>query len=186
MNKRPHLLTYPRSGSHYFEEVLYTKIGTRIDRSHTIVDVVDGEKNKTKKIITIIRDPEEVIKSTVALQAKFGNKVTDHSIKHALSEYALIHDFLFNNADVVICFNDLVTHPELVINKTLELLKIEYSSKESYSVEDYKKLVSKTYTPSSKDLPEYKEVKLDNFDIGICYYFYNKLLEKKIIINHKE
>jgi hypothetical protein len=186
MNKRPHLLTYPRSGSHYFEEVLYTKIGTRIDRSHTIVDVVDEKKDKTKKIITIIRDPEQVLKSTIALQAKFGNKVTEHSIKQALSEYALLHDFLFDHADIVICFNDLINHPELVINKTLEFLNIDHQGRESYSIDDYKKLVSKRYTPSSKDLPDYKEIDLDNFNTGICYYFYNKLLEKKIIINDKD
>jgi hypothetical protein len=178
----PHLLTYYRSGSHFFEGALYEKIGYRINRSHAIADVVDENKIKIKKIITIIRDPRDTLRSTLSLQAQRGIPITHHWTNFEVSNYAMTYDFLFNYADHVIDFNDLINHTDVVIDKTLKFLNIETKHDANFSIEEYNKLVSPKYTPSSKDILGYNDIDLEPFNLGLCYYEYNRLLERKISV----
>jgi hypothetical protein len=177
----PHLLTYPRSGSHFFEEEFYKKTGQRVSRSHTIVQAFDGNKNKLKKIVTIIRDPKDSISSLLTLQKKYGNPVDKHSINQALSDYVLLYQFFIDYADYVIDFNDLVEYPELVINKIMEHLKINKKSEFDFDIDE--NFHPKKYFKSSQILPYYEEINLDGFNLELCYYEYNRILPKKIIID---
>jgi len=178
----PHLLTYPRSGSHYFEHLVYAKIGYRFKRSHTIGDVFDKNKIKTKTIITIARNPEESIRSLLTMQKEQGTEVHDDSIRHTISNYALLYQCLYNHADYVIDYNDLIKYPDTIVNKILNFLNIEYNKDSNFIIEDYKKFNGERWIQSSKKFDSYNEIKLDNFNIGLCYYEYNKLLEKKVIV----
>lgn len=180
-NLLPHLLTYPRSGSHFFEEAFYKKTGERVSRSHTIVQAFDENKNKIKKIVTIIRDPKDTIVSWLTLQKKYGNEANKQSINQALSDYALLYQFFLDNADYIIDFNDLVEYPDLVIKKIMELLGIKQESQSDFYVDE--NFNKNQYLKSSKILPYYNEINLDGYNIGLCYYEYNRLLAKKITID---
>jgi hypothetical protein len=181
-NSVPHLLTYPRSGSHYFDDMLYEKEKIHFTRSHYLNGAFDKNNNKIKPIITISRDPVDSISSYLALYNGYGLHPDGHDsvVLEKITEYVLMYSFLCEHADYIIDFNDLVTYPDAVIKKILSLLDInkdEYNNFNRNAIPKYK-----SFVPSSKSLPKYSRDILDNFDIDICYYYYHKLLEKKIII----
>jgi len=178
----PYLLTYPRSGSHYFHQLFYQKTGIRIEGSHTILDLFYKDMNKTKQIITIVRDPKETAMSILAVQSSYGQDVNKDFINHVLSNYILFYKFLYEHADYVIDFNDLVNDSSLVINNFMDYLNIKIEDNLEFTIEDYKKFNGEKYLGSSQNLKEYKTISLVDFNTDLCYYEYNKLLEKKIII----
>jgi hypothetical protein len=179
----PSLITFPRSGSHYFDELLYKQEKIHIQKSHSIDELFDANNKKKRKIITIVRDPIDSIISYRASELKdftpsFDNRnIRTHQV---LSEYILLHNFLYEHADYIIDFNDLVLHPEAVINKILSMLEIVEEDYKNFDRSDYP--YSKEYLPSSKKLSSYDKNLLDNFDMGLCYFYYNRILEKKIKI----
>ena len=183
MKKLPYLVTFPRSGSHYFDEIIYKEIGIHIEKSHSIVELFDKNNQKKRKIITIVRNPIDTIVSYRASQIRdFDSKSSDHkgTINAVMSEYILLNNFLYEYADYVIDFNDLVTYPDSVAKRIISLLEI---NEKDYNLFDRGKYeYSKEYLPTSKVLPSYNENLLDNFDIGLCNFYYNKILEKKIIL----
>jgi hypothetical protein len=183
MNNMPYLVTFPRSGSHYFDELIYEKKGIHIEKSHSVDELFDKNNQKKRKIITIVRDPIDSIISYRANEQKNfvfplpTQKIRTHQV---ISEHILLHNFLYEHADYIIDFNDLVLNPEPTIKKIIDMLEI--------SQEDYKKFDrsnypnAKEYLPSSKKLLSYNKNILDGFNMDMCYFYYNKILEKKIEI----
>jgi len=174
----PHLLTFPRSASHYFDRLVYKKINFHIERSHTVNNLFDKDNNKIRRIVTIVRDPIESISSLVALEKYLV--ANSNRTNEIVSEYILLYSFLYENADYVIEYQDLIKYPDLVTDKVLELLEI---NKDNYS--DFITSInydSKNFVESSKNLSTYKEINLDEHNIGLCYFYYNRILEKKITI----
>ena len=178
----PHLLTYPRSGSHYFDDTLYEEEKIHFTKSHYINELFDKDNNKIKTIITISRDPIDSITSYLALYGGYGLYPEGHEsvIFEKITEYVLMYSFLCEYADYVIDFDDLITYPKPVIKKILTLLNIDKSKYDNFNRDVIPKY--KSFVSSSKSLPKYNSNVLDNFDLGPCYFYYHKLLEKKIII----
>lgn len=178
----PHLVTYPRSGSHYFDELIYKEINIHIEKSHTVDSLFDKNNKKEKAVITIVRDPIDSIASAVAYEhskfTSFNWVVSDTRVSQIVTEYILMYNFLYDHADYIIDFNDLVKNPEAVTKRMLELLEI---SQEDRSLFDRTRNVyAKEYLPSSQKLPFYDKNRLDQFNMGLCYFYYNRLLEKRI------
>jgi len=174
----PHLLTFPRSASHYFDRLVYNKVGFHIERSHIVNHLFDKDNNKKRRIVTIVRDPIESISSLVALEKSLVSN--SNRVNEIVSEYVLLYNFLYENADYVIDYQDLTKYPDLVIDKILNLLDINKENSFNFVTDiDYN---SKNFVESSKSLSGYKEVKLDNHNIELCYFYYNKILKNKIII----
>jgi hypothetical protein len=177
----PHLLTYNRSGMHFFDDNLYEIEKIHFTNSHLIEQLFDKNNNKQRIIITIARDPIGSIPSYLAhLGNYYLNDNLDFLIREKITEYVLMHAFLCEHADYVIDFNDLIEHPKTVIKKLLELLNIDKNEYHHFNRDVVHR--NEHYIPSSKTLPHYKEDILDGFDLDLCYYYYHKLLEKKIII----
>jgi hypothetical protein len=178
-NLPPHLITYPRSGSHFFDKLVYEKTKLHIPRSHNVNWMLDKNNKKIKRIITIARDPRDSVHSLIALEMillPFAVPLKDKMI----TEYILLYDFLYKKADYVIDFNDLVEYPDLVMKRLLGLLRIDKENSHIFNTNiDYD---SKAYRKSSKKLVDYGTTDLDKLNIDSCYYYYNRLLEKKIII----
>lgn len=177
-NMTPHLLTYPRSGSHYFDKLIYEKAKFHIERSHVINHLFDKNNKKIKKIVTIARDPKESISSWIALNKFLSSDY--RGINEMVTDYIFLYNFLYENADYVIDYKDLVGYPDAVTEKILALLGINDKNSSQFVTDiDYD---SKTYIKSSTVVPGYKDIELDSFNIDLCYFYYHRLLEKKIII----
>jgi hypothetical protein len=173
----PHLLTYPRSGMHFFDDTLYEIENIHFSKSHFLDEVFDRDNNKQRIIITIARDPLDSISSYLATHGGIGDEFL---VPQRITDYVFMYAFLCENADYVVDFNDLVAYPEPVIKKILSLLNID---KSQYNLFDREKIEKhKNYIPSSRVLPIYNRDKLYNFNLDLCYYYYHKLLEKKTII----
>lgn len=181
---RPHVVTFPRSGTHYFDKVFSKEAKVKIETSHSVNWLIDADNNKTRTIITIVRDPKDCISSYIAYEENrlVGtqweiNKTRLHQI---VTEYILLHHFLYEKADYVIDFDDLITHPEGVAKKIIKLLDIKedqmYLFDGQFGEED------KDFIESSKKLLHYDNKNLDDFNIDACYFYYNKLLQRKVII----
>ena len=173
----PHVLTYPRSGMHFFDDTLYEIENIHFTKSHFLDEVFDKNNNKQRLIITIARDPIDSISSYLAIHNGTGDEFL---ITQRITDYVLMYAFLCENADYVVDFNDLVTYPESVIKKILSLVNIDKNRYNVFFRDNINK--NKNYKASSKSLPNYKKNILDDFDLDLCYYYYYKLLEKKIII----
>ncbi len=180
----PYLVTFPRSGSHYFDELIYKEAGIHIEKSHTLNLLFDKNNNKQRKLITIVRDPVKSITSYSAYeQSNAGPKplfATETRVNQLLTEYILMHNFLYDYADYVIDFNDLVSNPEAVTKKILSLLAISSEDYDFFATSPME--YSKDYLASSKTLSNYDKNLLDKFNFDSCYFYYNRILEKKIII----
>jgi hypothetical protein len=174
----PYLLTYPRSGSNYFDDILYKQEKIHFIKSHYIENFFD--KNNYK-IITIARDPIDSICSQLSLYQDLDlTRGHDFTVIENITNYILMYSFLCENADYVIDFNDLIKYPELVIKKLLESLNID---KDKYYLFNQNFMPKhKNFIRSSKSLSRYRNDFLDDFNTDICYFYYHKLLEKKIII----
>jgi hypothetical protein len=176
---KPILITYPRSASHYFDKLFYAKTNFYIERCHTVDGIFNKENDKLRKVITIVRDPRDSINSYISLKAHF--KTDPENVREMVSEYILLYSFLNDHADYVIDYKDLVEQPEVVIDKLVNLMGI---TKENY-VSFANNLISydsKNFISSSKDVPGYGKVNLDYYNVNSCYFYYNRLLSKKITI----
>lgn len=196
MKDIPYLLTYPRSGSHYFDDLVYKEVKIHIEKSHFVNLLFDKNNNKKRTILTIARDPKDTINSLIAAQTQDPNQKNNlnfinQKFNEIITSYILLYSFLCEHADYVIDFNDLIKYPDTVIKKTLNLLKI---NEENYNL-FYRGETpySKEYIPSSKKLSNYDKDILNkyesmlseygsNFSIDLCYFYYKRLLEKKIIV----
>jgi len=183
MKELPYLLTFPRSGSHYFDEIIYKKIGIHIEKSHSVFELFDENNKKKRKIITIVRNPVDALVSYRASQLRnFTPSPNDHksTTGAAMSEYILLNNFLYEYADYIIDFNDLVTYPESMAKRIISLLEINEEDYNSFDRGEH--VYAKEYLPSSKVLPCYSKNLLDGFDLGLCNFYYKKVLEKKIVL----
>jgi hypothetical protein len=180
----PYLVTFPRSGSHYFDELIYKEAGIHIEKSHTLNLLFDKNNNKQRKLITIVRDPVDSITSYSAYeQSNAGPRplfAIETRVNQLLTEYMLMHNFLYDHADYVIDFNDLVSNPDAVTKKILSLLEIGPEDYIFFATSPIE--YSENYLASSKILSSYDKNLLDKFNFDSCYFYYNKILGKKIII----
>jgi hypothetical protein len=175
----PHLLTYPRSGSHYLDRLIYKKANFHIERSHAVNHSFNKNNEKIKRIVTVARDPKESIISYIALE-KHISPLSSPRLNEMITEYILLYNFLYEHADYVIDYRDLVDRPDTITEKLLEVLEINEENSHRFLTNiNYD---SKNYVQSSKDLEVYKSINLDNVNLNLCYFYYNKLLEKKITI----
>lgn len=178
----PHLVTFPRSGSHYLAKLIHEKTMFNIQRSHSINISFDNNNQKIKTIVTVARDPKDTITSLVALQRAQGTDTPDSKINEIITQYVMFYNFLFQEADYVIDFKDLISIPNAVLEKTLGLLQINQTSYTEFPDEtdyDAKGLAK----GSSKIITGYKDISLDNFNMDLAYLYYNKLLSRAIKFN---
>jgi hypothetical protein len=173
----PHLVTFPRSGSHYFAKLVYEKTMFNIQRSHSINISFDKNNKKTKKIITIARDPKDSITSLIALERSSGVHIPDSKINEMITNYIMFYSFLLQEADYVVDFKELIYSPDSVIDKALGFLQIDNSSYINFpDTTDYD--AKGLARESSKSLLAYDNINLNNFNMDLSYFYYEKILSK--------
>jgi hypothetical protein len=162
------IITYPRSGTHYLQNLILTYSSQKIDCSHYAVF-------DNSFIITVARDPFDSIQSTVAMKKHYFPDTyldTDY-----INYYIDIYDFLNKHASIVIDYNDLISFPEEITKNLCDLLGFKKMPMEHEMMQDSKEY---EYLVSSKTVKEYNQEYFDNKQIQECYPHYLDLLSKSI------
>jgi hypothetical protein len=164
--KPPKIISYPRSGTHYLQNLILAYSSKKITFSHYPV-------TKNSFVITIARDPFDSIQSFVAMK-KYYNPET-YTETDYLDYYVELYKYLDSNAGIVIDYNDLISSPEKITKIICDLLGFE-KNPSNYNMHGDRKEIE--YLVSSKTVKEYDEEYFKIEDMDNCYYEYHKLLSK--------
>lgn len=162
----PKIIAYPRSGTHYFQNLILTHSSQKITFSHYPVP-------ENRFIITIARDPFDSIQSLVAMR-RYYNPET-YAEADYLDYYVELYKYLYSNASLVIDYNDLINFPEEITKITCDLIGFE-KNPSNHKMHGNKKEIK--YLVSSKTVKDYNEEYFKTEDMNNCYKEYNRLLSK--------
>ena len=162
----PKIISYPRSGTHYLQNLIVRYSSKKITFSHYPV-------TENNFIITVIRDPFDSIQSFVAMK-KYYNPETYYETDY-LDYYVELYKYLDSNAGIVIDYNDLISSPEKTTKIICDLLGFK-KTPSNYKMHGDRKEIE--YLVSSKTVKEYDEEYFKIEDMAKCYNEYHKLLSK--------
>lgn len=162
----PKIIAYPRSGTHYLQNLIFAYSSQKIKFSHYAVP-------ENSFIITIARDPFDSIQSFVSMRKHYNPETyreTDY-----LEYYIGLYRYLNINANIVIDYNDLINFPEETTKMICNLIGFEKNVSDYHLLGDNKDM---EYLVSSKKVKEYNEEYFKTEHMVNCYDEYHKLLSK--------
>lgn len=182
------ILTFPRSGTNYLAHLIYQKLRDPDDMDTPILipqshDIPDA---KGKKVIAIVRDPHETMKSLVTLVRSFPDqerfKRPDGDVyKFPAEQYMEYYAYIAKNSDLIIDYRDLVARPNDVLEYLAAFMGLCVNDKEYVNNlvdgEDY--LVS-SRTSKLYDTIDYMPHFPGNGLIFACINFYRGSLKKTL------
>jgi hypothetical protein len=183
ISKEYSICTLPRVGSFYLQDRILQHTGVYIKKYHSFKD---------NKMITIVRDPIEMLTSKLAMTAFYdnNNETIDH-IRNKGNNIADLDIYLdgLNKVEetkhfyIVIDYSDLVTHPLKTTVALANIMNFPIISN------DYKENTIREYPEnghliSSKRVDEYEEIRayVEKLDLSRLYDFYNKAIDRCIKI----
>lgn len=179
--KRTHIVvSYPRSGSHYFQLAWKQKNKKHIQcvRSHK---EIQNTLFDNTIIIGLIRDPIEAISSRILItqtHEKFFDTV-ENATEFAISEYINIYKFIVDRSDFIIDLSDF---------KKIDKL-IDCISDSGSTLIDEDKIVSAInripkYSPTFLDHEDYDITvnSLKDYDLSHCYSIYKDAYSKRLVV----
>jgi hypothetical protein len=150
------LLTFPRSGSHYLQQLIYQKTGLFIEKTHHISEI------NGRSVISIIRKPEDTFRS-MATMKRFFEDNKNVGIGLPIKGYVEFYEYLIDNASILVDYDDLVSYPDKLVKSIAKHICIEVNNMEYqdvlYDQPRYKHLVS------SKKSDEYYTIDLSKFNL---------------------
>jgi hypothetical protein len=183
ISKEYSIVTLPRVGSHYLQDRIVQHTGVYIKRSHIVMN---------NKMITIVRDPVDMITSKLAMTAFYDkdNKTINHirNNKENTEDLNLYIDSL-NKADIdknlyiFINYEDLIKYPFDTVKTLSNIINLSITNK-NYKEGMISDIKENSHLLSSKKVENYKEIRsyVESLDLSNFYQFYNKTLDKCINI----
>ena len=183
VSKEYSICTLPRVGSFYLQDRILQHTGIYIKKYHSFKD---------NKMITVVRDPIDMLTSKLAMTAFYdkNNETIDHirNKKENTNDLDIYLDGLnkIETAEhfyTVIDYNDLIKYPfetTVAIANIINLPIISNYYKEN-TIREYPENV---HLISSKKVAEYEEIKsyVEKLDLSKLYNFYNKALTHRITV----
>jgi len=167
------LATTPRTGSHYLMQLILQKTsGTTITKTHILT-------KEHKNIITIARDPKDTILSNAVMNAHAG-QWKDYNFSGFVKDYIEMCTLLYNQADIIIDYNDLVNHPDEVVKSLAKAIGIEYTGRPYLETLEDNPDVGYIVSSTSSILHPMIEPLMDTLDLSKAYDIYNKMLSRAI------
>jgi hypothetical protein len=167
------LLTFPRSGSHYLQQLIYQKTGLFIEKTHYLSEV------ENRQIISIVRNPEDTFRSLAAMNKHYA-KDKSIGIGLPLAEYVSFHKYALENSSILIDYDDLINRPNELVKAMASRFNLDVKDNEYKNVlfdqPDHEHLVS------SKKSDEYYKIDLSKFNLFESNESYTKALLKCISI----
>jgi len=183
ISKEYSIVTLPRVGSHYLQDRIVQHTGVYIKRSHILMN---------NKMITIVRDPVDMLTSKLAMTAFYDkdNKTINHirNNKENTEDLNLYIDSL-NKADIdknsyiFINYEDLIKYPFDTVKTLSNIINLSITNK-NYKEGMISDIKENSHLLSSKKVEDYKEIRsyVESLDLSNFYQFYNKALDKCINI----
>jgi hypothetical protein len=183
LNLEYSICTVPRVGSFYLQDRILQHTGVYIKKYHSFKD---------NKMITVARDPIDMLTSKLAMTAFYdkNNETVDH-IRNSQDNTADLNIYLnsLNKVDmaedfyIVVDYNDLINYPfetTVAITGMMNLSIVNNDYKEN-TIREYPE---NSHIISSKKVAEYEEIKsyVKKLDLSPLYDIYNKALTKCIKI----
>jgi hypothetical protein len=183
------ILTYPRSGSGYLQQLIKQKLYDPNSLDEILIPKTQFiSESINKKIISIVRCPFKTMYSLVALaltfpeSPKFKFESEDGIYRFPADEYIELYQYIKDNSDIIIDYEDLVFRPDEVIaylakEMSLEVRDVDYVN-ELFDTEDY--LVSSTSSPLWESINYIKHLP-GNFGMYKCKTEFDASLSKCIL-----
>jgi len=171
------ICTLPRVGSFYLQDRILQHTGVYLKKYHNVKD---------NKMITIVRDPVEMLTSKLAMSAFYDESVLPdlktNKMPKDLSE--LIDGISKINKDfyITVDYKDLISNPLETTVAISNLMDIPVISQDYESqVKEYPEY---SHLISSKKSDEYDEIRsyVKDMDLSDLYEFYNNNIVNKITI----
>lgn len=171
------ILSYPRSGSHYLQNLLLANLGLSLNRYHDI----DSIKIKDRYIIAILRNPVDAIASDITKKIKnnmFKLENIDHIITMSISDFILRMKQIQDHADILIKFDDLVNNSDAVCDNVANVLNLKrFNNNQDITVHS-EDIGPDPFIASSKNLESYEWVYdyISSFDMSLAIDAYDSVL----------
>jgi len=177
------IVTIPRVGSNYFQDRIFQHTGVFVQRFHNLQD---------NKMITIARDPIELMTSELTMRAFYDKAVMDRIQTSEWKENVLenfnthlsgIDDMtLVDRFDIVIDYRNLIDFPFETTKAVCDIIGLEIINTEY--VNNLKDYTEHNHILSSKRVDEYQEIKthIQAMDLSKMYKIYDALLARCITI----
>lgn len=162
------IVTIPRTGSHYLNNLIRQHTGVNIKKSH--------EEKPGHRILTIARNPYDTVLSCGTMSYHYYGY---HDF--GFSQYLDLGKYLLN-ADIVIDYNDLIIRPFDVMVKISDILDIPIIN-DHYedNLKDQPKYNHLTTSTTSEHYDQTKQALLEH-DLSSLYDIYYELLGKSLEI----
>jgi hypothetical protein len=177
------IVTAPRVGSFYLQDRILQHTGVYVKKYHTLKD---------NKMITIVRDPIDMLTSKLAMTAFYdkNNETIDH-IRNSKENTKDLEEYLYSlskvNIDtdfyIVIDYRDLIAHPLETTMAVADILNFPVINKE-YEEGNIREYPENSHLITSKNVSDYQEIRsyVEQLDLSKLYDFYNKGLSKCITV----
>jgi hypothetical protein len=175
------IVSYPRSGSNYFQLAWKEKNNEHIQCIRTSQMIKTIAEDSSLKIIGLIRNPIDSITSRILINQtheKFFKK-DETEINFAISEYTKVYQFIIDRADFVV---DLSNFDQ--IDKIIET--VLNSSSTAVDQENIKNSLNniKNYSPSFIGHKNYEDIRkvIESHDLKIHNSLYALAYRKRIVV----
>jgi hypothetical protein len=173
MTKNINLITYPRSGSHFFVDVFTGITGIELKSSHYFHNVKDGV------VVTIARNPIDSVSSHIAMTHFFDGFRLD--IQSYINDYNLFYKSIDLEKHIIVDFKDLIQYPIKTVTSVCNILGVSVINDTYIKID--RKVGNRLDT--SKDTTFYKNVRKNiQKDMFVeSENIYRTVLSKKIKID---
>jgi hypothetical protein len=177
------ICTAPRVGSFYLQDRILQHTGVYVKKYHSIKD---------NNMITIVRDPIDMLTSKLSMTVFYDkhNQTLDH-IRNSEDNTNDLNIYLdsISKVDVdkdfhtVIDYRDLISNPFEITSALADIMGLSIINKE-YKENSIREYPENSHLITSKKVDEYNEIKayVEKLDLSALYEFYNKALARSIKI----
>ena len=170
------IVTIPRTGSHYLQDLIEQHTGVYVKKYHDLQD---------NKMITIVRDPIDFMSSYVAMDALFYENSLERFLanpeSYCFGDWFCQNDIeIIDRFDIIVKYESLTDSPLETITKIAEKMSLDII--ETRYKSNVKDMPHRKYVASSKNFKEYAEIRktIEQQDLTRTYEIYNKFLAKAI------
>lgn len=169
------LVTFPRSGAHYFQNYVFQSTGYKIDKTH--------EPLQDVPIVTIARNPIDSVASMVGMITEYNKDIAvDVAVNKIINNYENFYRYLDHHASLIFDYEDLVNSPEKVAESFANFTDLEYRN--INYIDDLSDMISKKHVKTSTSTQNYLLAKdmLINTDIDLnkANDLFYKVLSNKV------